>query len=295
MGLSDFFSLFLDLFLPCSLPPLSLPPSLFLPVPPSIPLSLRPSVRPSICPSLYSSLPPSLPPFLTFSFTYPLSRPLSLGEEKGFLLQGSPFFLTPLHPFFPLPYRSPSPSFTPSLRPLFLSLLLFFPASTEDQAQLLTVTQQPRRCLHSAGKSSTTHGLGVQGGQAISSHLIISDTFPSCHFSSHLILLQGKMDLALQMIQAAILANPAYAEAYNNLGKSPGALSVWRDLQNTRRLRCPLFSSVVAARSCSRDRVSLLGRHWHGIQEPCSCRCSIQCHGVKPEGASRRFVNSSQC
>ena len=28
------------------------------------------------------------------------------------------------------------------------------------------------------------------------------------------------MDLALQMIQAAILANPAYAEAYNNLGES---------------------------------------------------------------------------
>jgi len=29
---------------------------------------------------------------------------------------------------------------------------------------------------------------------------------------------QGKMELALKMIQAAILANPTYAEAYNNLG-----------------------------------------------------------------------------
>lgn len=28
------------------------------------------------------------------------------------------------------------------------------------------------------------------------------------------------MELALKMIQAAILANPTYAEAYNNLGES---------------------------------------------------------------------------
>ena len=31
--------------------------------------------------------------------------------------------------------------------------------------------------------------------------------------------LQGKMDFALSMIEKAIMANPSYAEAYNNLGK----------------------------------------------------------------------------
>lgn len=30
---------------------------------------------------------------------------------------------------------------------------------------------------------------------------------------------QGKMDAALTMIQAALAASPGYSEAYNNLGK----------------------------------------------------------------------------
>lgn len=32
------------------------------------------------------------------------------------------------------------------------------------------------------------------------------------------IFIQGKMDAAASMIEKAIIANPAYAEAYNNLG-----------------------------------------------------------------------------
>lgn len=33
-------------------------------------------------------------------------------------------------------------------------------------------------------------------------------------------ILQGKMDAAASMIEKAIIANPTYAEAYNNLGAS---------------------------------------------------------------------------
>lgn len=33
-----------------------------------------------------------------------------------------------------------------------------------------------------------------------------------------LLFLQGKMDAAANMIEKAIIANPTYAEAYNNLG-----------------------------------------------------------------------------
>ena len=32
--------------------------------------------------------------------------------------------------------------------------------------------------------------------------------------------MQGKMDAAASMIQKAIMANPSYSEAYNNLGKT---------------------------------------------------------------------------
>jgi len=35
---------------------------------------------------------------------------------------------------------------------------------------------------------------------------------------------QGKMDSAASMIEKAILANPSYAEAYNNLGMLAGPL-----------------------------------------------------------------------
>ena len=37
------------------------------------------------------------------------------------------------------------------------------------------------------------------------------------------VLYQGKMDSAACMIEKAILANPSYAEAYNNLGILPGS------------------------------------------------------------------------
>lgn len=37
------------------------------------------------------------------------------------------------------------------------------------------------------------------------------------------VLCQGKMDSAACMIEKAILANPSYAEAYNNLGILPGS------------------------------------------------------------------------
>lgn len=47
------------------------------------------------------------------------------------------------------------------------------------------------------------------------------------------LILQGKMDAAANMIEKAILANPTYAEAFNNLGLISSLLSLRDSLRET--------------------------------------------------------------
>ena len=51
-------------------------------------------------------------------------------------------------------------------------------------------------------------------------HIFLCDHMFVMVVDQILSVLQGKMDAAASMIEKAIMANPTYAEAYNNLGLS---------------------------------------------------------------------------
>lgn len=80
------------------------------------------------------------------------------------------------------------------------------------QTKLLSVLEQSRRCLHSTG---SVFILSIKKfGRKDKAQLTMNDKYCGVLF------LQGKMDAAASMIEKAIVANPTYAEAYNNLGLS---------------------------------------------------------------------------
>lgn len=75
-----------------------------------------------------------------------------------------------------------------------------------NQTKLLSVIKQSRSSLHCSGE----HWLISTSVCVALLCPVVSNIFLDCS--------QGKMDAAASMIEKAIIANPTYAEAYNNLG-----------------------------------------------------------------------------
>ena len=147
-------------------------------------------------------------------------------------------------------------------RPTWLLFCITLTDGTANKAKLFPVTEQSRGCLYCPGTlyyvgnslnfviaPFKIHGTFKIGRLDVTVYhfrcfllslfyyelLVVAKNLPSLCFeferlrylwiSFCFVFNQGKMDSAASMIEKAILANPSYAEAYNNLGTLVGFLS----------------------------------------------------------------------